>query len=149
MIVTEAVSGPSTQSEALAGGNKDCSVGPGVGCRLTAVHCARADGVATERACPDGVAVGSVWTVADGVGCAVAAGGVSSTSVTAAPWQAANSQLSGMMKARNLLGIKQSSPNFDLFMVSSQQLGGWGFVGAGGARSNKPPPLPIEKLLFM
>ena len=42
MIVMEAVSGPRTQSWSLAGGNSDCSVGPGVGWGLTTVQPAEA-----------------------------------------------------------------------------------------------------------
>ena len=37
-MVMAAFSGPDTQSSSLAGGNKDCSVGPGVGRGLTTVQ---------------------------------------------------------------------------------------------------------------
>ena len=63
------------------------------------------DGVAAERVWGSGVPVGSAWAVADGVGSRVAVAGVSSASVTAAPWQAASSQLSGMIRVKNLLSI--------------------------------------------
>ena len=71
MIVTLASSGPCAQSVALTGGISDCSVGPGVGSRLTAVQLA-SDG-STD------------WSSA-GVGETSGRGGSSGLGVTPSSW---------------------------------------------------------------
>ncbi len=84
-MVTSAVSGPLTQSASLTGGKSDSWVGPGVGLRLTAVHCAFTEGVVAELVSASGDAV--VTGLGEDVGAEVELGVAVLTvaSVVAAP----------------------------------------------------------------
>lgn len=109
MIVTLASSGPWVQSDSLTGGIMDCSVGPGVGWRLTTVQFASC-GFSTCSVGSSWVAVGAVSTVGEdaavGVsscGSAVADGWV--VGLPAALWQAARNTDMSTANINNFFSI--------------------------------------------